>query len=396
MNKYKTSSTDDIASRKHAKSPYFGLFRLFSTPASKPRYTALVHTLKRSAPRTYHALLNGLEKLRNERGVFIAADSHDYNACWIRDQLYSTFAYYYLGETKKFSDGIHVVFDIFAHSKDKLERGACATPTVAHEYIHAKYHPETFDEITNDWGHHQIDAIGLFLYMVAFADQNGIPVTRSSEDREILQLLVSYLTNVEYWKTPDNGMWEECLDLHASSIGAAIKGLCSIKEAELAFVPNELIHRGEEALANLLPNESPDREVDMAQLSLIWPYNLLSEKTADIILGRVEEQLVRNNGLQRYWNDNYYRSDNGISAEWTMGFFWMSIIMSKRGRTIEAHDWFTRGLATITPEGELPELYQNGKPNKNTPLAWSHSLALIAAIHLIEKPLQDTDLIDGK
>jgi len=376
---------------------HVSFFRTFAAliPSPRTRYASLARSLKRSVPATYHTLLSGLEKLRNERGAFVAADSDDYNACWIRDQLYSTFAYYYLGETKKFSDGIRVVFDIFSNSKEKLERGACVIPSVSHEYLHAKYHPDTFGEITDDWGHHQVDAIGLFLYMVAFAEKNGVRVVESPNDREILQLLVSYLTIVKYWEAPDNGMWEEGLDMHTSSIGAAVKGLLSIKDAGLALVPNELIKKGGEAIAAILPNESPNREVDMAQLSLIWPYNILSEKVTETVIGRVEERLVRAYGLQRYWDDNYYRSDDGISAEWTMGFFWMSIIASRRGKTTDAHDWFIRGMSTITSAGELPELYQNGKPNKNTPLAWSHSLALIAAIHLVDHPLQDIELVNS-
>jgi len=44
--------------------------------------------------------------------------------------------------------------------------------------------------------------------------------------------------------------------------------------------------------------------------------------------------------------------------------------------------WFARGMSTMTPEGDLPELYQNGRPNPNTPLAWTHSLAIIAAKEL--------------
>ena len=106
---------------------------------------------------------------------------------------------------------------------------------------------------------------------------------------------------------------------------------------------------------------------------------MLPKEIENVILERVHARLVRDNGLQRYWDDNYYRSDNGISAEWTFGFFWLSIVYSKRGEYEKAREWFERGILTMTPEGDLPELYQNGKPNGNTPLAWSHSMAIIAA-----------------
>jgi len=344
-----------------------------------------VRAFRAKNPKTFSALYRGLEKLRDDRGVFVAAESDDYSACWIRDQLYATFAYYYLGEAKKFKQGIRVVFDILHKSKSKIEYTSCAAPAQSDEYIHAKYHPKTLDEITKDWGHHQVDAIGLFLYTVGFAERNNIKVVGSCEDKELLQLLVSYLISVRYWESPDNGIWEEWLDLHASSIGAAVKGLTSVKEMGLAVVPDELIRRGTHTLFSLLPNESPDRDADMAQLSLIWPYGLVPEGLDDTIVRGITEKLVQQNGLNRYLDDNYYRSDNGVSAEWTMGFFWLSIIASDKGRKEEATEWFLRGLAAITDDGELPELYQNGKPNKNTPLAWSHSLALIAGIKLHDK-----------
>ena len=44
----------------------------------------------------------------------------------------------------------------------------------------------------------------------------------------------------------------------------------------------------------------------------------------------------------------------------------------------EAQMWFTKGAAQITRKGEVPELYQDGKPNNHTPLAWAHAIALIA------------------
>ena len=183
-----------------------------------------------SSQNVEQTLLGGLEMLRDGRGVFTAANSSDYAACWIRDQLYSTLAYFYTGERQKFSEGIWVVFDILHKYRRKIEYAICHQPTCGNEYIHAKFHPETFNEVTKEWGHHQLDAIGLFLYLVGFAHANEIHVFRNGRDIEIIQILVSYLTSLRYWDSPDNGMWEEELDLHASSVGACIAGLSIIKE----------------------------------------------------------------------------------------------------------------------------------------------------------------------
>jgi len=326
----------------------------------------------------YKELLLGIEKLRNKNGAICAAESFEYSACWLRDQVYSTLAYFYLNDHKKFRDGVWVVFDILHKHKEKIESIICYPPVFGHEYIHAKFHPETYDEITKEWGHHQLDAIGLFLYIVGFSSQNKISLIRGKEDKDLIQLLVLYLNAVRFWEVPDNGMWEEGMDFHASSIGACVAGLLKIKDENLAVVPDSMIKNGREMLQKILPNESPEREEDLAQLSLIWPYNLLSEDSSKEILNRITSRLVQKNGVNRYWSDNYYRSLNGVSAEWTMGFFWLALSYNELGNKEEAKKWFERGLATRTHNGLLPELYFNDKPNGNTPLAWSHSLAIIA------------------
>ncbi len=322
--------------------------------------------------------LSGLELLRDERGVFVASPSDDYRACWIRDQLYSNFAYFYTGDFEKYKKGVYVVFDILHRARSRIEKAISTMPTVGHEFIHAKYHHESLREMTNDWGHHQVDAIGLFLYTVAFSQEKGISLFRCEEDKKLIQLLVDYLISIRYFESPDNGMWEEWMDLHASSLGAAVRALELLSKEKLAVVPQEAIDRGREALFTILPNETQNRNEDMAQLSLIWPYNIVPREIADIILKRITDRLVQSKGLNRYWGDDYYRSENGVSGEWTMGFFWLSIVYSERGNALLAQFWYKRGLETRTKEGYLPELYQNGEPNKNTPLGWAHALAIIA------------------
>ena len=139
-----------------------------------------------------------------------------------------------------------------------------------------------------------------------------------------------------------------------------------------------MIQLGRQTLNRLLPDEFPGRDADMALLSLIWPYNVVSSDIRDIILQRTRDKLVQEHGLNRYWDDDYYRSDNGVSGEWVMGSFLLSIIASQMNNIEEAQMWFVKGAAQITRKGEVPELYQNGKPNAHKPLAWAHATALTA------------------
>lgn len=325
-------------------------------------------------------LLGEMEKLQRLSGAFTAAPSGDYHVCWLRDHLYCVFAYFYLGDFDKLQKGVWIVFDILHKYRWKIEKAICQPPNShnIHEFIHAKYDPDTLNEITNDWGHHQLDAIGLLLHIVADLDFKNIRVVRNENDSKLIQLLVFYLLSVRFWKNPDNGMWEEGLDLHSSSIGAVLGGLSYVSRRQIVVVPSSMINAGRDALNSILPNESHSREVDMAQLSLIWPYNIVSRDAADTILALVKTKLGQRHGLNRYWGDNYFRSQNGVSGEWPMGFFWLSIIYSQRHEAGEAQRWFERGLAEIVSGKHIPELYKNNEPNNHTPLAWAHALAIIA------------------
>lgn len=367
-----------VISRKASKRAFY----ISMTEKIKDIFISLVALVRKPASLYPKLLRGGLELLRKENGAFVAASGEDYSACWIRDQVYATYAFYYLDDIRKFSEGLHVVFDILTKARPKIESALCRKPVQSADYLHAKYHAEMLCEVTDDWGHHQVDAIGLFLFVVARAERKGVRIIRHEADREMLQLLVSYLAAVRYFEEPDNGMWEEGMELHASSIGAAVAGLREIAFMKLAVVPGQLILRGEEMLSRILPRETFSRNVDMAQLSLLWPYRVVSKEMADTVLERVKETLVQKHGLNRYLGDNYYRSHNGISGEWPMGFFWLAIIYADRKEYLDARYWFERGMATITETGHLPELHQNGMPNDHTPLAWAHSLALIAATKL--------------
>lgn len=346
-------------------------------------------------------ILENLEKLRKPNGAFIAAPTEDYATVWIRDQLFMAMTYYYLGRAyhEKLIQSVQIVFNIFHNQRHKLERIIHPRDhnnrLMVSELIHAKYHPETLNEVTRDWGHHQLDAVGLFLHVIADLDFKNIPVIRDRGDQEILQLLVFYLQNVSYWNEPDNGMWEECLLQHSSSIGAVVGGLSYIQRRGLATVPNELILKGKNELYRILPYESRERcdkphhshDCDAAQLFLIWPFNIVDREMADNILSRIItghwsengqfHRLVQSMGINRYWGDDYYRSASGMSAQWQWEYL-LSIIYCQRHDYDNAHVWFERARQRITPEGYITEAIRDGKPNDHTPLGWMLALALIA------------------
>lgn len=337
-----------------------------------------------------NTLQKEMEKLQTPNGAFIAAPTKDYNACWIRDQIYCSICYYYLRNYPKLIKGFWVVFEILHLHRWKIERAIANPPTdietEKHRYVHAKYNPLTFKEITNDWGHHQLDAIGLLLYFTGFFESQGIRILRQ-KDKKLIQLFIPYLYSVECWEKPDHGIWEEKPEIHASSIGAVLTGLIFTSKKDIEPVPGLMIEQGWKSLKTILPRESVDREVDMAQLSLIWPYNILDREMADIILKRIKEKLVQKHGLNRYWGDKFHDFDGWKCGQWPLGFFWLAIVEFERGNIKEAKYWLKRGLDQIIDGKYIPELYKNGRPNEHTPLTWAHSFAIIALMKLNKKEL---------
>ena len=184
-------------------------------------------------------------------------------------------------------------------------------------------------------------------------------------------------------------MWEEGEGLHASSVGACVAGLKSASKLPHIEVPMSLIRKGERALDTLLPRESEKKFVDLALLSLIWPYNVVSEEQRDEILENIEYHLLKERGVVRYKGDSYYnKNEDDVSeeAEWTFGLSWLAIIYEKMGEEDKALDLLQDLIAIDTPEG-MPELYFSNSPeyNENTPLGWSESLFIVALYEMNER-----------
>ena len=138
-----------------------------------------------------------------------------------------------------------------------------------------------------------------------------------------------------------------------------------------------MIKKGEEALNMLLPRESEKKETDLALLSLIYPYGIVSAEQRDLILKNVESKLVREKGVIRYINDQYYNKSG--EAEWTMGFPWLAIIYHKIGNPYKYANYIRKTMAAFNEHGELPELYYSNSNihNENSPLGWAQALYLV-------------------
>jgi phosphorylase kinase alpha/beta subunit len=319
-----------------------------------------------------------LKELQYPSGLFAASKMNvqtGYNRAWIRDNIYEALG---LEAIKNYNDLKRVfkaLLDILLKHEYKIDEAIKKKPEFAHQYIHARFDPHSFDEIWDEWGNKQNDAVGALLFKIGDLEEKGIKVIRGKNDLRILNKLVKYLESIEYWHDEDNGMWEETEEVHASSVGACVAGLKKI--SKIIDVPPYLIKKGEQTLKELLPRESVTKETDLALLSLIYPYNVVTKEQAEAILRNVEIKLLRANGVIRYTGDKYYHKDG--EAEWTMGLPWLAIIYKQLNKPNKYAEYMRKTVSVMNENGELPELYfsNTSTHNDNTPLGWSQALFLV-------------------
>ncbi len=329
-----------------------------------------------------------LKRMQHPSGLFSASAKSvktGYNRAWIRDNIYSILGLESAQKNKEIIRTMRALLDIFLKHEYKIDYAIKEKPRYAWQYIHARYDPETMNEIWEEWGNKQNDAVGAFLFKLGQLENKGIKIIRNQNDLRIIQKLVNYLGSIEYWHDLDNGMWEENEEVHASSVGACLAGLKEVSKIIGVEVAEELIRKGQQALNQLLPHESVTKKTDLALLSLIYPYDIVTPIQRDQILKNIETQLVRPRGVIRYHHDHYYNPTGklGDEAEWTMGLCWLAIIYKQLNQP-RKYAYYMRKIVekAINQRGELPELYysKTNKHNQNSPLAWSQSLFLVAVM----------------
>jgi GH15 family glucan-1,4-alpha-glucosidase len=336
-----------------------------------------------------------LEGLQYESGLFAASKKGvgaGYDKAWIRDNFYECLAFEVVGDLDTVKKTYRAILDIFKKHEFKIDHAISAKPSYTHQYIHPRYHPETFEEYWEEWGNKQNDSIGCVLFKLGELErrEKGL-IIKDDDDRRIVQKLVWYLSTLSYWNDEDSGMWEENQEVHASSIGACLAGLIQAHTIDGIEVPEELIEKGRLSLASIIPRESQSKFVDLALLSLIWPYNVLDTKQTATVLENIEYHLLRERGVIRYKGDRYFnKNPDGWSeeAEWTFGLSWLAIIYKKLGNAQKSKEYLEKAIEIVAKEG-LPELYYSNSDeyNENTPLGWSESLFIIALYEVNQKHL---------
>ena len=332
------------------------------------------------------AHLEQVRRLQKPSGMFTAS-AHTvgtgYDKAWLRDIYFMTLGFLETGEIEVVQKAARALLMVFVKHETKISWAITHKPHETWQYIHARFHPETFEEYWEEWGNSQNDAVGEVLNIIAELELRGASVVATNEERAVVQKIIHYLIAVEYWHDPDNGIWEENMEVHASSIGSCVAALKKASQVEWLTVPDGAMELGEQALHDLLPRESQSKFADLALLSLIYPFAVTTEVETESILRNVEYHLTREKGVIRYKLDRYYnQNDDGYSeeAEWCFGLSWLAIIYAERGEKEKAYYYLRRAKLTVTPAGQVPELYYSHTdiPNDNTPLGWAESMYVVA------------------
>ena len=335
-----------------------------------------------------HNLFNVLHKLRLPNGFYKASVSNDYSYSWLRDNFFCSLPELW-NNTENYIQTYQTWLDYYKNIEEKYGKFTSLIKKKKIDFDWEFPNPRIntdLSEIHSGWNHIQIDQIGYFLYGISIGEINGLNIIRDTSDINIISTVIELLDAIDYHIEPESGAWEEGKENpRASTIGVIVAGLKSIKMCSSIDIeiPEYLIENGVTALNNILPNETPTRKYDLAQLFLIYPFNLLTTDMSKIILNNIEDNLLDEHGVYRYLDDKYY-NHNG-EATWLFGLSYLGLIYCQLGNKEKAR-YFYEKIVNESIDYEIPELYYHGTktPNDNNPLSWSIAMTIELA-HMLKK-----------
>ncbi|XP_049295395.1 probable phosphorylase b kinase regulatory subunit alpha isoform X3 [Anopheles funestus] len=343
-------------------------------------------------------------------GLFPASPQTQH--AWIRDNVYCILAVWGLSMAyKKIADQdedrakayeleqccvklMRGLLMAMMNQKEKVERFKTSQNPL--DSLHAKYSSRNGQIVVGDseWGHLQIDAISLYLLILAQMTASGLQIVFSLDEVAFIQNLVFYIESA--YCIPDYGIWERGdksnhgqPELNASSIGMAKAALEAMNELDLfgarggsgsvIHVLADEAHKCQAVLQSMLPRESNSKELDAGLLSVVgFPAFAcddpqLIETTQEAIITRLQGRY----GCKRFLRDGYKtpKEDNTrlyyerwelrmfekIECEWPL-FFCYLILNKAFQNDKQAVTEYSQKLEDIlvkTEEGMklIPELY---------------------------------------
>ncbi|KAM3967947.1 putative phosphorylase b kinase regulatory subunit alpha [Aphomia sociella] len=397
--------------------------------------------------RVVHKLI--LDHQQPVTGLFPASPHNDH--AWIRDNLYCILAVWGLSMAfKKIADQdedraktyeleqscvklMRGLLMAMMQQKDKVEKFKSTQNPL--DSLHAKYSSATGRTVVkdNEWGHLQIDAISLYLLILAQMTASGLQIVFSLDEVAFIQNLVFYIESA--YCTPDYGIWERgdktnhgLPELNASSIGMAKAALEAMNELDLFGArggPSSVIHvladeaqKCQAVLQSMLPRESNSKELDSGLLSIIsYPAFAVDDpqliaKTRDTIVTKLQGKY----GCKRFLRDGhktpredpnrlYYepwelRMFENIECEWPLFYCYLILDYCFQGDKSNISDYIHKLEKIMIRKDDgiklVPELYsvpadkadqeqcdpgsQERVPLGRCPFIWAQSLYILGKL----------------
>jgi glucoamylase len=206
----------------------------------------------------------------------------------------------------------------------------------------------------------------------------------------------------DHFITVTNDLWEERLtfpDLNENftySLAACIKGLeCAneiIPNKNWLAVAKQMRERMQKHFVDGYFVRSYgkliDKGIDASMLGLVYPFGIYEANDPMVIstVKEIEKKLVINGGVHRYEFDDYdgwmyeeMHRKKGAGA-WPLLNFWMSIYYSVKSDRNNAERYYIWVFDRVNEKGYIPEqMFENEIQTSVCPLAWSHSMFIIAS-----------------
>ncbi|XP_037811031.1 probable phosphorylase b kinase regulatory subunit alpha isoform X8 [Lucilia sericata] len=343
-------------------------------------------------------------------GLFPASNINSH--AWIRDNVYCILAVWGLSMAyKKIADQdedrakcyeleqscvklMRGLLMAMMNQKDKVEKFKITQNPL--DSLHAKYSSKNGQPVVGDaeWGHLQIDAVSLYLLILAQMTASGLQIVFSLDEVSFIQNLVFYIESA--YCIPDYGIWERGdktnhgePELNASSIGMAKAALEAMNELDLfgarggpasvIHVLADEAHKCQAVLQSMLPRESNSKELDSGLLCVIgFPAFAVDDpqlirNTKDAILQRLQGKY----GCKRFLRDGYrtpkedptrlyyerweLRMFENIECEWPLFYCYLILFHAFQSDKLAVKEYADR-LEQIMVRGDdgillIPESY---------------------------------------
>lgn len=311
--------------------------------------------------------MNEFSDFEHSSGLWAASLNGDYRGkIWIRDCVYILLCNIILGNKEKSQKAYDMLGILWAEYKDRR-------PPICFD---SNLNPISISNfLTGESADIQNDTLGEMLWIYSFCNDHGYKSHKAWKD--VVPRIIQLLEEEKYWEQPDSGIWEMEEEIRASSIGICVAGLRSLRTFGNDERIRWLANKGALEVFQLFPGETKNRKYDAVLLNLVWPFRMLPNSSCLEIIKSIVSNLKRQNAVIRFFGDPYYKNNNS-EAEWSM--FLPHLLLAMKSQGIYFPDKKYEDWMDLVKNYNYPESFIGGKleVNKNTPLAWSKAMYLMA------------------